>query len=83
LRLFQDRFFIYKKAGKPLYKTSKSVQECVELLRIVPDGIFEVANNRYSKSYLFSDVNYNTASETEQVQIFVLCSILLSYIYSG
>lgn len=57
LRLFQDKFSIYKKAGEPLYKTPKSVQECIEILKIAPDGIFEVAGNRYSKSYLFSDVN--------------------------
>lgn len=66
LKLFQDKFSIYKKAGEPLYKTPKSVQECIELLKIAPDGIFEVAGNRYSKSYLFSDVNYNTTSETER-----------------
>lgn len=58
MRLFQDKFSIYKKAGELLYKTPKSVQECIELLRIAPDSIFEVAGNRYSKSYLFSDVNY-------------------------
>ena len=70
MRLFQDKFSIYKKAGEPLYKTPKSVQECIEILKIAPDGIFEVAGNRYSKSYLFSDVNYNTTSEAEQVGIF-------------
>ena len=70
MRLFQDKFSIYKKAGEPLYKTPKSVQECIEILKTAPDGIFEVAGNRYSKSYLFSDVNYNTTSETEQVGIF-------------
>ncbi len=57
LKLFQDKFTIYKKAGEPLYKTPKSVQESIELLRIAPDGIFEAAGNRYSKSYLFSDLN--------------------------
>ena len=70
MKLFQDKFSIYKKAGEPLYKTPKSVQECIEILKIAPDGIFEVAGNRYSKSYLFSDVNYNTTSEREQVGIF-------------
>lgn len=70
MRLFQDKFSIYKKAGEPLYKIPKSVQECIEILKTAPDGIFEVAGNRYSKSYLFSDVNYNTTSETEQVGIF-------------
>ena len=57
MKLFQDKFTIYKKAGETLYKTLKSVQECIELLWIAPDGIFEVAGNRYSKSYLFSDVS--------------------------
>lgn len=39
MRLFQDRFSIYKKAGEPLYKTPKSVQECIEILKIAPDGM--------------------------------------------
>lgn len=59
-----------RKGVQPLYKTPKSVQECIEILKTAPDGIFEVAGNRYSKSYLFSDVNYNTTSEVEQVGIF-------------
>ncbi|MBO5055409.1 MAG: DUF87 domain-containing protein [Lachnospiraceae bacterium] len=70
MRLFQDKFSIYKKADEPLYKTPGSVQECIELVRISESGIFEVSKNRYSKSYLFTDVNYNTTSEAEQVQIF-------------
>lgn len=70
MRLFQDKFSIYKKADEPLYRTPGSVQECIELVRISESGIFEVSKNRYSKSYLFTDVNYNTTSEAEQVQIF-------------
>ena len=53
MRLFQDKFSIYKKAGEPLYKTPKSVQECIEILKTAPDGIFEVAGNRYSNEVVF------------------------------
>lgn len=36
---------------------------CIELLKIVRNGIFEASGNRYSRSYLFSDVNYIITSE--------------------
>lgn len=70
MQLFQEKFSIYKKAGEPLYKTPKSIKQCIELLKIAENGIFEVAKNRYTKCYLFTDMNYATASEEEQVGIF-------------
>ncbi len=68
--LFGDGFKELKKAGEPLYKTPKSVQETIEIMAVAENGIFEVSKNRYSKCYRFQDINYTTATEDEQIGIF-------------
>lgn len=56
--LFTDGFKELKKASEPLYKSPKSIQETIEIMAVAENGIFEVARNRYSKCYLFQDINY-------------------------
>lgn len=68
--LFTDGFKELKKADQPLYKTPKSIQETIDIKKISMDGIFELGNNKYSKSYRFSDINYSTTNEDEQEDIF-------------
>ena len=68
--LFTDGFQELKKAGEPLYKAPRSIQETIEILKVAENGIFEVARNRYSKCYRFQDINYTTTNEAEQVDIF-------------
>ena len=70
MNILSDRFSEIKKASEPLYRTPKSVQETVEILKISEGGIFEVAEGRYSKTYRFSDVNYATRTENEQESFF-------------
>jgi hypothetical protein len=65
-----DQLKVLKKAGEPLYKTPKSVQETVEILKIAKNGIFEVRPNHFSKTYLFTDINYVTTTQEEQMSIF-------------
>lgn len=78
--MFSDRFSLLKKASEPLYKTPKSVQETIEILKISESGIFEVANGKYSKTYRFSDVNYATRTEDEQESFFQrYCKCLNSF----
>ncbi len=67
---FQDGFKELKKASEPLYRTPKSIQETIEIMAVAENGIFEVAKNRYSKSYRFQDINYTTINEDEQIDIF-------------
>ena len=43
MNILSDRFSEIKKASEPLYRTPKSVQETVEILKISEGGIFEVA----------------------------------------
>jgi len=77
--LFTDGFTILKKASMPLYKTPKSIQQTIEILKIAENGIFEVAKNRYSKCYRFQDINYTTTDDVEQMDVFTrYCKILNS-----
>ena len=41
--LFTDSFKELKKASEPLYKTPKSIQETIEIMKVAENGIFEVA----------------------------------------
>lgn len=68
--LFADGFKELKKASEPLYKTPKSIQQTIEIMKVAENGIFEVARNRFSKCYCFQDINYTTTNETEQIDIF-------------
>ena len=51
MNIFKDRFSEIKKASESLYKSPKSVQETIEILKISESGIFEVADGKYSKTY--------------------------------
>ena len=68
--IFADGFNELKKASEPLYKTPKSIQQTIEIMKVAENGIFEVARNRFSKCYRFQDINYTTTNETEQIDIF-------------
>lgn len=68
--LFSDGFKEFKKADEPLYKSPKSIQETIEIMKVAENGIFEVARNRFSKCYRFQDINYTTTNEEEQIDIF-------------
>lgn len=49
MSLFKDGFKELKKASEPLYKSPKSIQETIEILKVSEKGIFEVAAGKYSK----------------------------------
>ncbi len=77
--VFSDNFTILKKASEPLYKTPKSIQETIEILKVAENGIFEVARGKYSKCYRFQDINYTTTSDAEQEALAILyCKFLNS-----
>lgn len=68
--ILSDGFRELKKADEPLYKAPKSIQETIEIMKVAENGIFEVSRNRFSKCYRFTDINYTTTSEEEQLDIF-------------
>jgi len=40
-------------ASVPLYKTPKSIQKTIEIMKVAENGIFEVSRNHFSKCYRF------------------------------
>lgn len=68
----KDTFRQYKKAADPLFLSPKSIQQTLEIMKIAKNGIFEVAKGKYSKSYRYDDINYE--SETEEQQLNILMS---------
>lgn len=70
MSLFKDGFKELKKASEPLYKSPKSIQETIEILKVSENGIFEVMQGKFSKCYAFTDINYTTTTENEQMDIF-------------
>lgn len=70
MKQFLNELEILKKAGQPLHRMPKSVQETIELLAVAEDGIFEVAKDQYSSGYAYQDINYTTADDAEQLDIF-------------
>ena len=70
MAFIKDKLSLLKKASEPLYRTPKSVQEAIEVLKISESGVFEVHENRFSKTYLYTDLNYTTVDEEEQISIF-------------
>ena len=79
--LFADGFKELKKASVPLYKTPKSIQETIEIMKVAENGIFEVSRNHFSKCYRFRDINYTTTNEEEQIDIFERYFIIFYLVY--
>ena len=70
MKMFSDELGQLKKAGQPLYKMPKSIQETIELLAVSEDGIFEVAKDQFTEEFMYQDINYTTANDEEQLEIF-------------
>lgn len=56
----------YKVKDELYYKFPKRVQDTIEVREINKNGVFKVGKMRFSKTYLFFDVNYALASDSEQ-----------------
>lgn len=78
--LIKDDFKLLKKADDPIYKTPRSVQETLDILRVAPNGIFELPGGKWSKTYRFRDVNYYTNTQDEQLGTFEMyCKLLNTF----
>lgn len=60
-----------KNKEKDNFKIPRSVQDTIPVKRIFDDGIFLLSNNKYSLTYIFSDVNYAVSGEEEKESIFL------------
>ena len=65
------------KRDREKYVVPRVVQDVIPIRRIWEDGIFLVGNN-YTKSWKFSDVNYQVASKEDQERMFLTYSELLN-----
>lgn len=63
-------FMDLKRADKLTVEQPESTQETIEIRRVAPNGIFQVGNEKWSKSYRLVDVNYTTKTYEEQLGFF-------------
>ena len=61
----------------------KSTQNVIPINRIWPDGIFFLGDNRYSKTYHFTDINYSVSSPEDMTTMFLNYSAILNSLEPG
>lgn len=66
------------KQDKDKFSVPRSVRDTIPVLRMWPDGIFQVGPNKYSKTWRFTDINYQVASEEDKENMFLLYSDVLN-----
>ena len=66
------------KQDKEMFVVPGRVQDLIPVQRIWPDGIFQVGSNKFSKTWKFSDINYQVASEEDKENMFLLYSDVLN-----
>lgn len=54
------------KQDKERFTVPKRVQDAIPITTLYEDGIFQVARNKFSKTFLFTDVNFAVVSEIEK-----------------
>lgn len=57
----------------------KSVFDTIPYIADYEEGLFEIAPNLYSKTFLLKDINYQIAKEAEQIAIFCKYGEFLNY----
>ena len=72
-----NKVFKFKKDADE-FDIPKNVQGIIPINRIWKDGIFLVGKNKYTKTFLFTDVNYAVASRSDKEAIFLKYSELLN-----
>ncbi|MDR3092110.1 MAG: ATP-binding protein [Clostridiales bacterium] len=84
----KDRERIVKKAAKPKSKlqkkfsggkrkVAKTVQETMPYIKVCDNFIFQVDKEKYSKTYIFDDINYTSADTDEEERIMLAYGALL------
>ena len=62
----------------PLYPNPESVEELFSVKSIDDSGIFELNNNKFSKCYVLSDINFAGVTDSEQKDIIINFSHVLN-----
>lgn len=68
---------------KEKLKVPRSVQDLIPVRTVYPDGIFEVSQGKYSRTYRFDDINYAVASGPDKDSMFLKYSEILNSLDSG
>lgn len=67
-----------KAAIRERAKVAKTVQQTIPYLAAYPCGVLQVAPHRFSRAYALSDVNFTTADEEKQEELFDAFCLLLN-----
>ena len=71
--------FSNNKKKKQKQVAPKTVQQAIPYVAVYPDnGIIEVKQGLFSRSYLLQDINYSVAKEADQIEIFTKYGRLLN-----
>lgn len=70
------------KAEQEPFRVPRSAQDAIPIRRVWPDGIFQVGS-RFSKTFSFTDVNYQIAGKEDKLSMFLDYSELLNALDSG
>ncbi len=75
-----DKILTKNKLNKPRPNTA---QKTIPITSVFDDGIIETRKNEFSKTLQFTDVNYNSAKDEEQLSMFTKYCNLLNYFNSS
>lgn len=64
-------------------KVPRSVQQAIPIKIAYEDGIFQVAQNKYSKTFKFTDINYAVAGQEDKEMMFLNYGAILNLLDSG
>ena len=64
-----------RKQEKEKYKVPRRVQDLIPIRRIWADGIFQVGS-QFCRTWKFSDINYQVASEEDKKVMFLDLSLI-------
>ena len=72
-----------KKQDREKFKIPRSVQQAIPIQTIWKDGIFQVGRNKFAKTYRFTDINFEVASEEDKKAMFLEYTSILNYFDCG
>lgn len=76
--MFESKYALTKVYDEPLYKNPTSPEQLFSIKSIDSNGIFALPNNRYSKIYILSDINFNGLTDEEQKEVILNFSRVLN-----
>ena len=71
------------KQDKERFHIPRSVQQAIPIQTIWKDGVFLVGRNKYAKTYRFTDINFELASEEDKRSLFLEYTSILNYFDCG